>query len=109
MRPRRWARRTHNRPSQLLPLKRFIRESSAWTPRTGPHRSAAKRRRCELLKRSGRCTYTAWGHHPYSEEKLAPTEAGSNRDSITIANVADLPALLDTIAVKRPNTMPTAN
>jgi hypothetical protein len=52
--------------------------------------------------------YTAWGHHPYTK-KLAPTKRDSNRDSITVANIAELPALLDQIAANRPNTMPTTN
>jgi hypothetical protein len=100
--------KAHNPPSPIYP-KRFIREFFCVDSKNRPYTgSAAKRRHCDTLKRISPLHYTAWGHHPYTKT-LPPTKRDSNRDSITIANIAELPALLDAIAVKRPGTLPAAS
>jgi hypothetical protein len=100
--------KNHNAPSQLYP-KRFVREFFCVDSRNRPYTgAAAKRRHCETLKSISPLHYTAWGHHPYTK-KLAPTKRDSSRDSVTIANISELPALLDAIAAKRPGTAPATN
>jgi hypothetical protein len=88
--------------------KKFIREFFCVDARNRPYKgAAAKRRKCSTLKRIGQFRYLAWGHHPYTK-KLAPTKRDGNRDSITIANISELPSILDAVATKRPQ-VPAAN
>jgi hypothetical protein len=91
--------RQHNVPSPIYP-KRFIRE--LFCIDANGHRYTgirAKRRKCSMLKKIKGFRYTAWGHHPYTK-LLAPTKRDKNRDSITIANIGELSALLDQVSAK---------
>jgi hypothetical protein len=51
-------------------------------------------KKLSILKRFPRLTFA---HHPYTK-KLAPTKRDKSRDSITVANLDVLPALLDKVA-----------
>jgi hypothetical protein len=87
----------HNPPSPVYP-KRFVRELFCIAPNGRRYTGAkAKRRKCSLLKKIKAFRYTAWGHHPYTKV-LAPTKRDRNRDAITIANIGDLSALLDSVS-----------
>jgi hypothetical protein len=55
--------------------------------------------RCSDFDKYGPLQATAFAHHPYTK-KLPPTARDRSRDSITMANIAELPALLDDIAAK---------
>ncbi len=79
--------------SDVSPIypKRFIREFFCM-------KGAGSR--CSTLKRIEPFNYTAWAHHPYTK-KAAPTARDSNRDSITMANIGELPALLKQATVKK--------
>ncbi len=80
--------------------KQFIRE--LFCLRSNGRRytgRAAKARRCSTLSRIGRFRTTAWAHHPYTKE-LPPSQQDAARDSITMANIADLPSLLDQMAAR---------
>jgi hypothetical protein len=52
---------------------------------------------CSDFDKYGPLQATAWAHHPYTK-KLAPNQRDPNPDDITMANIADLPALLDNAA-----------
>ena len=87
-------------PKSPIRPKKFIRElfcvSSSGRPYTG---ASARKRKCALLRKIEQFQYTAWAHHPYTKE-LGPTDRDSHRDSITMANVGELTALLDQIAAR---------
>ncbi len=78
--------------------KKFIRELFCVRPDGRRYTGrAAKARRCATLGRLRRFRTTAWAHHPYTKE-LPPSQQDPSRDSITMANIADLPSLLDQMA-----------
>jgi hypothetical protein len=78
--------------------KRFIRELFCIGRNGRRYRGrAARARRCSVLRKFGGFPMTGWSHHPYTKD-LAPTRRDHSRDSITMANVNDLPQLLDNIA-----------
>jgi hypothetical protein len=52
---------------------------------------------CTDFDKYGPLQTTGWAHHPYTK-KLAPTARDSNPDSITMANIGELPQLLDELA-----------
>lgn len=52
---------------------------------------------CSAFDDAGPLQATAWAHHPYTKD-VAPTVRDKNPDSITMANLNDLPTLLDQIA-----------
>ncbi len=87
-------------PKSPIRPKKFIRElfclNAAGRRYTG---SAARARQCKTLSKIGDWNYTAWAHHPYTKE-LAPTKRDRHRDSITMANVAELSALLDQVGAR---------
>jgi hypothetical protein len=88
-----------NGPSPIYP-KRFVRELFCIDANGKPYRGArARRRKCSMLKKIKAFDYTAWGHHPYTKV-LAPTKRDRNRDSVTIANINELSALLDSVSAK---------
>jgi hypothetical protein len=62
--------------------------------------ASARRRHCNTLGRIEPLRYTAWAHHPYTK-KLPPNRRDRNANSITMANIGDLPALLDKFKVRR--------
>jgi hypothetical protein len=91
--------RQRNAPSPIYP-KRFVRELFCIDANGRRYTGAkAKRRKCSLLKKINGFRYTAWGHHPYTK-LLAPTKRDPNRDAITMANIGDLSALLDSVSAK---------
>ncbi len=93
----------HNPASPIYP-KKFIREffcvNAHGQRYTG---AAARRRRCSTLRRITPLRYFAWAHHPYTK-RLAPTRRSPNRDAITMANIGELPRLLQNIGAKRDAT-----
>jgi hypothetical protein len=97
-----------NVKSPIYP-KRFIRELFC-IGATGARYTGGKaaKRKCSFLAKVGNFKYTAWGHHPYTK-KLPPLQRDKNRDSITMANVAELTALLDQISVTTGGILPKQN
>jgi hypothetical protein len=88
----------------------FIRELFCVNRRNRRYRGRqAKARKCDRANRQlsvlSRLTRLAYGHHPYTK-KLAPTRRPRGRDTITMANIAKLPALLDRVA-RRTKLIPT--
>jgi hypothetical protein len=89
----------HNPASPIYP-KKFIRELFCVSPSGSRYTgSSASKRDCNELKKIGTFNFTAWGHHPYTKF-LSPTQRDKNRDSITIANINELSALLDQLGAK---------
>lgn len=85
--------------SPIRPAK-FIRELFCIRPDGRRYAGrAAKARRCSQLNRLGTFRATAWAHHPYTKT-VAPTRLDRSGDSITMANIAELPSLLDDMASK---------
>lgn len=84
-------------PKSPIRPKKFIKElfclNSSGRRYTG---AEAGRRQCKTLKKIGPWNFTAWAHHPYTK-KLAPTRRDKSRDSITMANVGELSALLNQV------------
>jgi len=88
---------SQNARSPMRP-KKFLRELLCVNANYQPYRgTAAKARDCGIFKRLGPLTPTAYGHHPYTKT-LPPTVPDSSADSITMANIGDLPNLLDKLA-----------
>jgi hypothetical protein len=52
---------------------------------------------CSDFKKFGPLAATGWAHHPYTK-KVGPTTRDPNPDSITMANIGELPQLLDELA-----------
>jgi hypothetical protein len=61
--------------------------------------AAARAARCSDLRRYGRLRFTHYAHHPYTKT-LGPTDRDPSPDALTMANIGELPALLDEIAAK---------
>jgi hypothetical protein len=97
-----------NAKSPIRP-KKFIRElfclDANGRKYTG---SAAAKRQCNFLKKIGPWNFTAWGHHPYTKD-IPPTVRDRHKDSITMANVAELSALLNQVGAATGSTSPTRN
>jgi hypothetical protein len=78
--------------------KKFLREmfcvDGAGNPFTG---RASAARGCKDFSRYGAIRATAWAHHPYTKN-LPPNQRDASPDSVTMANIGDLPTLLDTIS-----------
>ena len=85
------------RRSPIRPAK-FLREllcvSATGKRLTG---RSAQARECSDFEKYGPLRATAFGHHPYTKD-LPPTQKDKSRDSITMANINDLPVLLDRFA-----------
>ena len=84
--------------SEIAP-KIFIRElmcaNAAGQPYAG---AAAAKRGCSIFaKYGGAFAASGFAHHPYTKFE-APTQRDSNADVITVANINDLPTLLDQLA-----------
>lgn len=86
----------------------FVREMFCLDARLRPFRGRrARARNCSRVRRLSilkRFPNLGYAHHPYTKG-TAPSEDPDHRDSISIANVRDLPALLDRIA-DRTNLIP---
>ena len=88
----------HNTPRVHLWPKLFLREM--FCVRANGRRYTgreARARRCNELRRGGPFLVTGFAHHPYAQ-KRAPTQRDRDRDSIIMANIGELPALLDQLA-----------
>lgn len=89
--------------SERRPLRPalFLRELFCLDRRLRPFRGAqARARGCGsvgTLRVLSRLPRLAYGHHPYTK-RLTPYRRDRSRDSISIANIRALPALLDRIA-----------
>jgi hypothetical protein len=80
--------------------KQFIRELFCLRPNLRPYTGLEARvRRCDLLRRRGAFRVSGWAHHPYTQQN-PPTQRDRFRDSINMANIRDLPVLLDQIAAR---------
>jgi hypothetical protein len=89
-----------NTPRVHLWPKQFVRELFCLRPNLQPYRGLEARvRQCSLLARNGPFLVKGWAHHPYTQKK-PPTWRDRHRDSVNIANIDELPALLDQIAEK---------
>jgi hypothetical protein len=86
------------RPAAALHPGVFLRELLCVDSNGNPLRGrSARARKCSDFDKYGPLRATAFGHHPYTKE-LPPTERDSDKDSITMANINDLPVLLDRYA-----------
>ncbi len=54
---------------------------------------------CSDFDKFGPLQATAWAHHPYTK-RLAPLQRDPNPDSITMANLNELPDMLDALAAQ---------
>jgi hypothetical protein len=54
---------------------------------------------CSDFDKYGPLQATGWAHHPYTK-RLPPLQPDSNPDSITLANLNDLPTLLDQLSAQ---------
>jgi hypothetical protein len=80
--------------------KEFLREMFCIAPNGQPYRGLdAVARRCSELVRGGAFLATGFAHHPYSQ-KLPPTQRDIHVNAINMANIGDLPVLLDELAAK---------
>lgn len=88
----------HTATSAIDP-KTFIRELLCADDQGRPlDATAAALRGCSVFARFGNQFYAAgYAHHPYTKF-LAPSHPDPNPNAITIANIAELPALLDQLA-----------
>jgi hypothetical protein len=87
-----------------LPIspKKFIRELLCLDRRNQPYRGrAARARGCGDFQRFGPLRASGWAHHPYTR-KTPPTVRDARADSLTMANIGDLPNLLDSFAAITP-------
>jgi len=67
----------------------------------------AARRDCDDFAKNGPLKATAFAHHPYTK-KAAPTKASTSPDDVTIANIAVLGPLLDTLSAQSGGMIPAA-
>lgn len=81
----------------------FLRELFCLDRRLRPYRGRqAVARSCDRVSRLAilsRLPRLAYGHHPYTKN-LPPNRRDRHRDSLTMANLKKLPALLDRIAAR---------
>jgi hypothetical protein len=91
--------------------KQFIRELFCLRPNLRPYTGLEARvRRCDVLRRNGPFHVSAWAHHPYTQRN-PPTQRDRFSDSINLANLGDLPRLLDAVAARTgliPRNLPVA-
>ena len=78
--------------------KLFLREMFCVAPNGRPYTGLqARARRCSELQHGGPFLISGFAHHPYMQ-KSAPGRLDPNPNSINMANVGDLPTLLDQLA-----------
>jgi hypothetical protein len=88
----------HNTPRVHLWPKLFIREMLCVRPNGRRYTGReARARRCNELRRGGPFLVSGFAHHPYTQ-KSPPGRRDRNRNSINMANIGELPALLDQLA-----------
>jgi hypothetical protein len=87
----------HGDRSPIAP-KTFIRELFCMDPSGHAYTgSSAAARGCGAFDKFGPLRASAWAHHPYGKYS-APNKRDPNPDAITMANINDLPTLLDQAA-----------
>jgi hypothetical protein len=80
--------------------KLFIRELLCIAPNGRPYRGLEARvRRCDKLRRNGPFLVSGFAHHPYTQ-RSPPTRRDRDAGSINLANLGDLPRLLDDLAAR---------
>jgi hypothetical protein len=89
---RKMGARTPIRPKKFMREMFCVKKSGA--PFTGRASSA---RGCKDFTSYHAIRATAWAHHPYTKN-LPPNQRDASPDSVTMANIGELPAFLDTIA-----------
>jgi hypothetical protein len=78
--------------------KRFMREMFCVKKSGAPLRGrSARARSCGDFTKYHAIRAYAWAHHPYTKN-LPPTQRDASPDSVTMANIGELPSFLDTIA-----------
>ena len=91
--------------------KQFLREMFCLRPNGRPYTGLeAQVRQCATLRRNGPFLVKAYAHHPYTQRN-PPTRRDRFRDSINMANIGELPRLLDFIAARTgliPKGLPVA-
>jgi hypothetical protein len=91
--------------------KTFLREMFCVAPNGLPYRGLeASVRQCDTLRRHGPFLVKAYAHHPYTQRN-PPTRRDRYRDSVNMANIAELPRLLDFLAARThliPKGLPVA-
>lgn len=86
--------------------KTFIRELLCVDANGNPYTGvAAQARDCASFTRNGPLQATGWAHHPYTK-KVSPILRPADPNWINIANINDLPTLLDDLAVKTGHIAP---
>src|SRR5439155_21117754 len=71
--------------------KKFMREMFCVDKTGNPFKGrAARARSCGDFKRYHTIRATAWAHHPYTKN-LPPTQRDASPDSVTMANIGELP------------------
>lgn len=92
---------TNTNPGSPIYPKKFIREFFCVNARNRRYTGAsARERKCSTLRRIEPLRYIAWAHHPYTK-KLGPKTRDPSRDAITMANIGELPQLLENIGARR--------
>jgi hypothetical protein len=87
-----------NTPRVHLWPKLFLREMFCVAPSGRRYTGReARARRCDELRRGGPFLVTGFAHHPYTQ-KSPPTLRDRNPLSINLANLGDLPVMLDRLA-----------
>ncbi|MBI5104551.1 MAG: hypothetical protein HZB46_06130 [Solirubrobacterales bacterium] len=81
--------------------KQFIRELFCVGADDQPLRGGAAR----SLSKYGPLQASAFAHHPYTKN-VAPTQRDPHPDAVTMANIGELPALLDDISAKSARIAP---
>src|SRR3954447_2940992 len=98
-----------NTPRVHLWPKLFLREMFCVAPNGRRYTGRqARARRCDELRRGGPFLVTGFAHHPYTQ-KSPPTQRDRNPLSINLANLGDLPPMLDRLAATThliPNGLP---
>lgn len=75
---------------------------------------AGRRRKgegCDIFDKVGGFTPGGWAHHPYTKN-ISPLQVERDRNALTMANISELPALLDQIAAnskRLPERLPIAS
>jgi hypothetical protein len=83
--------------------KQFLRELFCISPNGTPYTGqAAQLRDCGDFAKRGPLRATGYAHHPYTKN-ISPALRDPNPDSLTMANIDELGALLDDMAAKTGN------
>ena len=84
----------------------FLREVACIQPNGTPYTgSAASARNCGDFAARGPLIANGYAHHPYTKN-VSPLIADANPDSLTMANISNLGALLDDLSTKTGGSIP---